>query len=704
MEIEPEPEMEVRRRSTQDALLTCSTPTQNHSCEGMTCPGCLMTTKTTLLAENEVEAQKLANNYKFGFKKWKSHVTERPWEDRSAIVKELYSDLNVIKHSGSLVTCGNLLYVLLLGWWVSLLYLLVAVLMFVTIVGVPYGKLCCSLAGYYFWPFGKVIQKPFVYPRKSSVRFYGEAIPEVNAVETTTLLGVTEGVEDNLPGTAAEGVKYWHRPSTYVWLLLGYPFLALAHGLASFIAWILVFTIPVAKLNGRAITVILLIPPEQLQIRQPKRTDVPLDGEVILCCYHAMNFYYYKYTVIGINVFAVNLLPLVIVALVLGYADTKNHYASSPVKFVLSIMAIIPLSYYIGMAIASISAQSNFAVGAVVNATFGSITELTFYITALIKGNRKGNKCYEEVVKSALTGTLLGCVLFIPGISMVIGGCKHQEQRFNSRSAGVSSALLFISVGGVFAPTLFSKAYGSLVCQGCTNSSQNESGPFECSDCHFSVLQNNTLFHSHVQPLIYTVSILLPASYVIGLVFALKTHTHIYDIHISDCHVPGHSHSVVIHWSRWRAVVLLIVATVFMSACAELVSEHIDPLLSNSAISSYFLGVTVLAMIPELPEIVNGIQFALQNNISLSLEVGSSIAVQVCMLQIPVLVLFSVIYPVGFNLLFSDLHLWASIFSVILMNYIFMDGKCDYFQGTALVVVYLIIMAMYFFAPSRTGC
>ncbi|XP_048410340.1 cation/H+ exchanger protein 1 isoform X2 [Stegostoma tigrinum] len=707
-EIEQEPELVFRRRSTQDALMTCSTPTHNHSCEG-TCPHCLMTTtKTTLLAENEVEAQKLANNYKFGFKKWKSHVTQRPLEDRSAIVKELYSDLNVIKqYSRSLFTFGNLLYVLLFGWWVALLYLIIAVFMFVTVVGIPYGKLCCSLAGYYFWPFGKVIQKPYLCPRKSSVRFYGEEVPEATAVETTSLLGVTERIGDaslhtttTSTSTSTE-VKYWHRPSTYVWFLLGYPPLVLAHGLASFIAWILVITIPVAKLNGRAIAVILLIPPEQLQIRQQKRTEVPLEGEVVLCCYHAMNFYYYKYTVVGINVFAVNLLPLVIVALVLGYGDTENRYASSFVKFALSVIAIVPLSHYIGMAIASISAQSNFAVGAVVNASFGSITELTFYITALIKGSHKGNKCYEEVVKSALTGTLLGCVLFIPGISMVIGGCKHQEQRFNSRSAGISSALLFISVGGVFAPTLFSKAYGSLICQGCTNLTQNGSGPFECSDCHFS---GNALFHSHVQPLIYTVSILLPASYVIGLVFALKTHNHIYDIHISDRHVSGHSHNVVIHWSRWRAVVLLIVATVFMSACAELVSEHINPLLSNSAISSYFLGVTVLAMVPELPEIVNGIQFALQNNISLSLEVGSSIAVQVCMLQIPVLVLFSVIYPVGFSLLFSDLHLWASIFSVILMNYIFMDGKCDYFQGTALVVVYLIIMSMYFFAPSPSGC
>lgn len=64
--------------------------------------------------------------------------------------------------------------------------------------------------------------------------------------------------------------------------------------------------------------------------------------------------------------------------------------------------------------VCSISAQSNFAVGAVVNASFGSITELTFYITALLKGHKTANSCLQEVVKSALTGTLLGCILFIP--------------------------------------------------------------------------------------------------------------------------------------------------------------------------------------------------------------------------------------------------------------------------------------------------
>ncbi|KAM8891372.1 uncharacterized protein cax2 [Spinachia spinachia] len=664
--------------------------------------------KRTIRAENEVEANKLVNNYRFGFRKWKSHVTARPFEVRSEVVKELYSELNVIKtHPGRLITCGNVAYVLLFGWWVSLAYSFVGLLMFLTVTGVPHGKLCWKLSCYFLWPFGKSIHEV-----GNPLRRCCEQAPDCECnirgtedISPILLPSPTEGPIAALPGRPPH-TAYWHRFSTYIWLLLGYPPLVVIHFLACFLSWILVFTIPVFKMNARTLCVILLLPPEDVSVSTCSERKHPVyETRALLCCYHAANWYYYKYTIDGINVFAVNLLPLVIVAIVVGYIDRENQFASSNVKFAIAICSIIPLSYYIGMGIASISAQSNFAVGAVVNATFGSITELTFYITALLRGHREANPCLQEVVKAALTGTLLGCILFIPGICMIIGGLRHSEQRFNSRSTGVSSALLFISVGGVFAPTLFSKAYGNLVCDACTNSpagNGTNSSQFVCHNCHYD-LSNGTLFHNHVEPLVYTVCALLPAAYIIGLIFTLKTHSHIYDIQVGEGQVTGQPGAVV-HWSRWRSLLILIMATVLTSACADLATEHIQPILNQPNISQYFIGVTVLAMIPEIPEIVNGIQFALQNNISLSLEVGSCIAVQVCMLQIPILVIFNACYDVGFVLLFSDIHLWASIFSVILVNYIFMDGKSDYFQGTALVVVYLILLALYFFAPSPPGC
>ncbi|XP_058481350.1 cation/H+ exchanger protein 1 isoform X1 [Solea solea] len=713
------------------------------------------TTKTTIRAENEVEAHREANNYKFGFRKWKGSVTEKPVEERSS--KELYTDLSVAKPlKGSVVTFGNIIYVFLFGWWISLFYFLLCVVMFLTVVCAPYGKLCWKMACYFLWPFEKAIEKAggkvkrstVILPKCEVIIKEGdtEDSRDLTSDKDTKPLLVSSPVSLDIPvpqPPTKTTSKHWCRVSTYVWLLLGYPVLAVVHSLACVISWMLIFTIPVAKMNARTLTTVLLMAPEDVTIRKLSKTT-EFEYRVTLCCYQACNVYYCKYTVHGINIFALNLLPLVLITLIIGYTDHDHYYFSAETKFATAITSIIPLSYYIGMGIASISAQSNFAVGAVVNATFGSFTEMTFYITALLQGYQTSNKCYEEIVKAALTGTLLGCILFIPGICMIIGGIKHREQRFNSRSAGVSSALLFISIGGVFAPTLFSKTFGNLVCESCTSIPSNVSVPLVCKDCHYDTIGTDA--HTillHIEPLVYTISVLLPAAYLIGLIFTLKTHSHIYDVHISDGHgghahgqytredvltcppvTAGHPYAVnacindsilttsevaegghhVVLWSRWRALAVLIVATVLMACCADLSTENIGPILTHSSVSQCFIGVTVLAMVPEIPEIVTGIQFALQNNISLSLEVGSCIAVQVCMIQIPLLILFNAFYDVGFVLVFSDIHLWSSIFSVILVNYIFMDGKCDYFQGTALVVIYLILLALYFFAPSPQSC
>lgn len=58
------------------------------------------------------------------------------------------------------------------------------------------------------------------------------------------------------------------RASTVAWLCLGYPILALAHGLVCVAAWLLVFLIPVAKLSARTAARVLLLPPERVHVRR----------------------------------------------------------------------------------------------------------------------------------------------------------------------------------------------------------------------------------------------------------------------------------------------------------------------------------------------------------------------------------------------------------------------------------------------------
>lgn len=154
---------------------------------------------------------------------------------------------------------------------------------------------------------------------------------------------------------------------------------------------------------------------------------------ILLCTYQAIGLQYYKYTYDGINVMFINLMPLVLFVIFDDYV-LKHHlpgtFISSPVfVFVLSLASVIPLSYFIGMGVSSVSAQSSMGVGAVINATFGSIIEVILYGVALVGGK-------SELVEGALIGSFLAGVLLMPGCSMLSGAVKRKEQRFNAKSAG----------------------------------------------------------------------------------------------------------------------------------------------------------------------------------------------------------------------------------------------------------------------------
>jgi Ca2+:H+ antiporter len=109
------------------------------------------------------------------------------------------------------------------------------------------------------------------------------------------------------------------------------------------------------------------------------------------------------------------------------------------------------------MAVASISAQSSIGMGTVINATFGSIIEIILYAIALESG--KGRP-----VESSIVGSLLAGVLLMPGVSMVAGVLRKKEQRFNAKSAGVTSTMLIMAIIGTLTPTLFYQTFGEVCC------------------------------------------------------------------------------------------------------------------------------------------------------------------------------------------------------------------------------------------------
>ncbi|XP_067663324.1 uncharacterized protein [Haliotis asinina] len=681
--------------------------------------------------ENDIEAHRISNNYLFGLKKWKSHVTSRPLSTRSEIVQDLYADINKVKPiKVSTVRPTNIIYACLVGWWLALVYIIVGAIMYLTYVGRSYGKFCWMMSGYFLWPFGKFVHQihdvPLYSVAESSyhdVSFTHEN-GTANVSENTALLpSVEKKKESNSPHKSL-----WVRPQTYVWCVLGMPILMTVHFVVWFISWLFVISIPIAKVNSKTMMKILFLPPEEVDVEAS--SEMVLDSkkrhsEIIMYTHQSVNLYYYKYTLDGVNVILVNLLIFVLLSLVLGYTDTENAITNGVTKCILGVLAIVPLTYYIGMAITSISAQSSFAVGAILNATFGSMVELILFVIVLKKGKDTNKECFQELVKSSLAGTILASILFIPGVCMIVGGIKYQMQRFNSQSAGVSAALLFVSIAGVFAPTVFSKLYGDLQCKDCeqeikeidlvngsvaTSNDTNLTYGFKCSSCTQSVIGLNgdqSLYQKHIEPLVYACALVLPIAYIVGLIFTLKTHSsHVYGAFEEELKSNNHGDEGAPQWNRIKSTIILLICAVLIALCSDLITNNIQPLLEASGVSEYFVGVTMLAVVPELPEVVNGVQFALQNNVNLGIEIGSSTAIQVCLVQVPVLVLINLIYPLGFVLIFQDVHLFAVIFSVIVINYTFQDGKSDYFQGSIVVLIYIVLMLMYFFTitPPDAQC
>ena len=154
-------------------------------------------------------------------------------------------------------------------------------------------------------------------------------------------------------------------------------------------------------------------------------------GEIVLCTYRAAAKHYFRDSVDGINIVFVNLTPFVFIALFDGYImpiilGGDVGLANPLVVFFLSLVSVIPLVYFVGLGVACVSAQSNLALGAVVNATFGSLVEIILYILALRekKGTKwkKGKGRRGKKGKCSLHCSLHVCIC----MSMCVSMCGYE--------------------------------------------------------------------------------------------------------------------------------------------------------------------------------------------------------------------------------------------------------------------------------------
>lgn len=428
---------------------------------------------------------------------------------------------------------------------------------------------------------------------------------------------------------------------------------------------------------------------------------------VLLCTHQAFNASYLKHNVWGMNIVFFNLFPVVAVRVVLilvtMIADLQ-HLMPDMLQFALDLVCAIPITFYIGLAISSIAAQTNYMIGALLNASFGSITELTLYTLAIRRGS------LDALILYSVTGGLLSDMLLLPGLSMICGGIKFKEQKFNPVAAGVGSILLFIAIVGAFTPTIFYHAFGvsKESCNDCTLSFGHNGtvGDLVCTGCRFvqNDLLNDPLFMEGARYLQYFSAAVLPLAYFVGMFFTFKTHSHIFKEEEEE-HGEGGEHEGSPEWPIWSSVILMLVSIAMFGLLAEDIVHVVEGVLKTLGVTQSFLGLTLIALTPAATELASAIKFALAGQINLSVEIGSASAIQISLIQMPALTaISSILGATGkngepFNLIFPLLAVFAVMLAVITFNYISSEGKTNYFVGASMVIIYLILVASFYFVP-----
>jgi Ca2+:H+ antiporter len=326
--------------------------------------------------------------------------------------------------------------------------------------------------------------------------------------------------------------------------------------------------------------------------------------------------------------------------------------------FVLSVLAIVPLAALLSRTTEAVAERTGDAVGGLLNATLGNLTELVIAITALQAGQ-------YALVKASIAGAIVTNTLFMLGGAFLLGGLRHHVQEFNRVGARFQSSLLFIAVVALLIPSMVATADGAAG-------------------------------RPELQTLSMTLAVLLIGGYVLGLLFSLKTHK-------EEFAGAKHEESGEPAMPLATGIVTLLVITVLVALVSEVFVGSVQAAGEAFGMSPAFVGFIVVAMVGAAAEIATAFSAARKDRLDLSVGIALGSASQIALFVAPVLVLLSyVVGPEPMGLDFWPgavvMMLIAALAASILTN----GGRSAWFLGVLVLMVYAIFgVSLYILPPMQ---
>lgn len=344
------------------------------------------------------------------------------------------------------------------------------------------------------------------------------------------------------------------------------------------------------------------------------------------------------------------LLPAVPVALGLAWLGR------SPLAvFVFAALGLVPLAGVLGASTEALAGWTNPTVGGLLNATMGNAAELIVGLIALRSG-------HLEVVKASLSGSIIGNLLLVLGLSLLAGGMGREKQEFSRTVASTNCTMLFIAAVGLIMPAVYDlSVFGHL-----------SEGP--------PILEHLSL---------WTAAILM-FTYLMGLLFTLKTHRALF------ASASGHQPPEM---SRNRAIVSLLLGTALIALLSELLMRELQVAQQAFGFTDFFMGVVVVALVGNAAEHSTAITMARKNQIELAMTIGVGSSTQIALFVAPLLVFVSLLMGHPMSLVFNAFEIVAVVLSVLVVQMISSDGETNWLEGAQLLAIYLLLVVAFYFVP-----
>lgn len=350
-------------------------------------------------------------------------------------------------------------------------------------------------------------------------------------------------------------------------------------------------------------------------------------------------------------------------ALIPALIMQSQHVGEGTVLFILSALGILGTVTIMGRSTEEVSLYAGPLWGGLINATFGNVTELMIAITALQKVQ------LHEVVRSSITGSILGNLLLVLGAAMVYGGTKYPVQKFTRTGANVNIGMLWVAMICLLVPTFVHLAYSLDPKLGAHNFAQLE----------------------HQVSL--TAAVVLLSLYVLSLIFSLRTHRYLL--------MPNEGEHEEPEWSLKTAVAMLLGGTLVAAFLSEVFVDSMNHMLhvQGIGISEMFVGVVIVAVVGNASEGSVAVWVARENKMELSYQIAMGSCLQIALMVAPILVLVSHYIGKPLSLALNPFEMVALIAATQIATTSLQDGESNWLEGALFLATYVFFACVFWFHP-----